>query len=98
VPETQDAVMTAVRRPQPPWPAGLAGAAFGMGTQAALWLTASYLAMAFSILEAVLAITVILTALYAPDKYSIRAFKLLPWTARLSANAHNEENHVTSAA
>ena len=90
--------MTAVRGPQAPLAARLAGAAFGMGTQTALWLTAPYLAMAFSILEAVLAIAVILTALYARDKYSIRAFKLLPWTAHRSTNGHNEENHVTSTA
>ena len=90
--------MTAVRGPQAPLAAGLAGAAFGTGTQTALWLTSPYLALAFSMLEAVLAITVILTALYAPDKYSIRAFKLLPWTARRSANGHNEEDHVSSAA
>jgi hypothetical protein len=45
-----------------------------------LSVTSSYLAVVIGMVEVALAITVILTALFAPDKYSQRAFRLLPWT------------------
>jgi hypothetical protein len=36
------------------------------------------------IVEVALTVAVILTATYGPDKYSSRAFRLLPWTADAS--------------
>lgn len=60
--------------------AGLAGVACGASTQVALSITSSDLIAVIAIVEVALAITVILTALYASDKYSLRAFRLLLWT------------------
>ncbi|GAA2148698.1 hypothetical protein [Actinomadura napierensis] len=45
-----------------------------------LWLTAPALAVVLIVLEAALTITIIATALYAPDPISARAFRMLPWT------------------
>ncbi|MDN3354925.1 hypothetical protein [Actinomadura sp. DC4] len=46
-----------------------------------MWLTAPTLAVVITLLEAVLTVTVVVTALYAPPRASTRAFRLLPWTA-----------------
>ena len=72
--------MSAAKRQRVPRITGLTCTAFGVGTQAALWLYAPYLAIAVAGLEAVLAILVVLTALYANETQSARAFRLLPWT------------------
>lgn len=58
----------------------------GPGAHLALYVVLPRLAMAIIVLEAVLAVTVILTALYAPDKYSNRAFTLLRWARRDGEN------------
>jgi hypothetical protein len=78
--------MSGMKSPVVPRVVGLTGAVFGAGTQAALWVVAPHLAVAVAILESSMAIAVILTALYAPEKYSTRAFRLLPWTTRQTAN------------
>jgi hypothetical protein len=49
-------------------------------THTALWLVAPALAASLTMLEAILTVTVILTALYAPVPISDRAFRMLPWT------------------
>ncbi|MDF5751755.1 hypothetical protein [Spongiactinospora sp. TRM90649] len=55
------------------------------GVHTALWAGAPGLAAALTLLEAALAATVVLTALYAPERLSDRAFRMLPWTARAPA-------------
>jgi hypothetical protein len=75
--------MTTAKGPRTPRAVGLAGV--GTGTQAALWLATPHLAVAITLIEATLVITVILTALYAADKYSARAFRLLPWPTNETA-------------
>jgi hypothetical protein len=52
-----------------------------LGTHAATWLTAPNLGEIIVLVEIALTAAVILTATYGPDKYSSRAFRLLPWTA-----------------
>jgi uncharacterized membrane protein (DUF485 family) len=60
----------------------MCGVALGVGAQATPWLATSYLGVAVTTVEIVLAITVILTALFGSERYSSRAFRLLPWVAR----------------
>lgn len=55
------------------------------GAHAALWLTAPWLAIALTLLEAALTTTVVLTALYATTTISDRAFRMLPWTIKPTA-------------
>lgn len=55
------------------------------GAHAALWLAAPGPAIALTLLEAALTTTVVLTALYAPDPISDRAFRMLPWTTPAQA-------------
>jgi hypothetical protein len=55
------------------------------GVHAGLWLIATPVAIALTSLEAVLAATVILTALYASPLLSERAFRMLPWTRQPSS-------------
>ena len=62
------------------------GVATAVGTHAALWLTIPSLAGIITILEAALAVLIFLTALFAPQKYSDRAFRMLVFTARQSDN------------
>ncbi|MBA2897752.1 hypothetical protein [Nonomuraea soli] len=50
------------------------------GVHASLWLSAPVIAAILTIAEAVLAVMVIVTALYAPERVSDRAFRMLPWT------------------
>lgn len=52
-----------------------------LGTHAATWLTAPSLGEIIVLVELALTVAVVLTATYGPDKYSSRAFRLLPWTA-----------------
>jgi hypothetical protein len=52
-----------------------------LGTHAATWLTAPNLGEIIVLVEIALTAAVIITAIYGPDKYSSRAFRLLPWTA-----------------
>lgn len=55
------------------------------GVHAGLWLIATPVAIALTSLEAVLAATVILTALFASPLLSERAFRMLPWTRQPSS-------------
>lgn len=55
------------------------------GVHAGLWLIAAPAAIALTSLEAALAATVILTALYASPLLSERAFCMLPWTRQPSS-------------
>jgi hypothetical protein len=59
-------------------------------------LTGPRLAATVSLLQETLVITVVLTALYGPEKYSQRAFRVLPWTARRSAKRRSPKtgNHT----
>ncbi len=57
-----------------------------VGTHAGLWLTNPRLAGNITALEAALAMIVFLTALFAPQKYSDRAFRMLVFTARQPAD------------
>jgi hypothetical protein len=50
-----------------------------LGTHAATWLAAPNLGEIIVLVEIALTVAVILTAAYGPDKYSSRAFRLLPW-------------------
>jgi len=50
------------------------------GVHAGLWLSAPIIAAILTITEAMLAVMVIVTALYAPKRVSDRAFRILPWT------------------
>lgn len=52
--------------------------AVAAGVNVSMWLTAAPLSMTLGV-GTLLAAAVILTALYAPDRYSARAFGLLPW-------------------
>jgi hypothetical protein len=45
-----------------------------------IWLTAPAVAIVCVLLEAALTVTIVLTALYAPERISDRAFRMLPWT------------------
>lgn len=45
-----------------------------------VWLSAPTLAVVLTLLEASLTVMIIVTALYAPDSISDRAFRMLPWT------------------
>jgi hypothetical protein len=70
-----------------------AGVAAGaIGTHAALWLTIPSLAGIITILEAALAMLVFLTALFAPQKYSDRAFRMLVFTAHQSVDENVPPN------
>ena len=51
-----------------------------LGIHMAVWATIPQLGFTMIGIGAALAMTVILTALYAPQKFSDRAFRLLPWT------------------
>lgn len=55
----------------------LCGAA---GAHAGMWLAAPVLATICMMLEVALTATVVLTALFAPEPISDRAFRMLPWT------------------
>ena len=67
-------------------PTARLGTAVGAtGVHAGLWLVAAPVAIALTSLEAVLAATVILTALYASPLLSERAFRMLPWTRQPSS-------------
>ncbi|MER6946511.1 hypothetical protein ABT294_21005 [Nonomuraea sp. NPDC000554] len=50
------------------------------GVHTGLWLSAPTLAVILTLLEALLTVVVIVTALYAPEPISDRAFRMLPWT------------------
>ncbi|MFG1620168.1 hypothetical protein ACGFI3_46105 [Nonomuraea wenchangensis] len=50
------------------------------GVHAGLWLTVPYLAAILVLVEAALAVVVVVTALYAAEPISKRAFRMLPWT------------------
>jgi hypothetical protein len=52
-----------------------------LGSNAAACMNAPRMAAGITITCAALAAATILTALYAPEKYSARAFHLLRWTA-----------------
>lgn len=84
--------MSAAKRQRAPRATGLTCTAFGVGTQAALWLYAPYLAIAVAVLETMLVILVVLTALYANETQSTRAFKLLPWTVSEHAQKDSKRN------
>ena len=64
----------------------LAAAAGLTGAHAALWLTAPRLSAAITLIEIALTVTVILTALYAPEEQSARAFRMLPWMTHHPTN------------
>ncbi|MGW3351392.1 hypothetical protein ACWDA3_49530 [Nonomuraea rubra] len=49
-----------------------------------LWPHGPILAMILILLETTSVITIIATALYAPETISDRAFRMLPWTKPLS--------------
>jgi len=70
--------------------------ALGAGTHTALWLIVPHLAAAITILEIAIATMVILTALYAPNNYSSRAFRLLPW-AILEATDEQHKSETAEA-
>ena len=61
----------------------------GAGMYMVIGLTGPRLGATVSFLQETLAITVVLTALYAPEKYSKRAFRVLPWTVRRSAKSRS---------
>lgn len=74
----------------------LAGAiTTGITTHPAVWLTADLLAEAITLIGLILVTTVVLTALYAPEKYSRRAFQIL---SRRNASISNQaiEDHEKS--
>jgi hypothetical protein len=48
-----------------------------LGAHAVIWAVAAHLGAAIAAVEVVLAVTVILTALFGPDRFSDRAFRLL---------------------
>jgi hypothetical protein len=50
------------------------------GIHAALWIEAAPVCIGLMCIEAALAVTIILTALFARDDLSDRAFRMLPWT------------------
>jgi hypothetical protein len=50
------------------------------GVHAGLWLAAPTVAGLLLVTEAVLVVVVVVTALYAPERISDRAFRMLPWT------------------
>jgi hypothetical protein len=72
-------------RRRQPGSARLGAAAAAAGAHAWLWLIATPVAIALTSLEAALAATVILTALYASPLLSERAFRMLPWTRQPSS-------------
>lgn len=49
------------------------------GIHTALWIEATPVCIALVCVEAALAVTIILTALFAKEDLSDRAFRLLPW-------------------
>jgi hypothetical protein len=57
-----------------------------VSAHAALWLAVPHLVVTVTVvLECALATAVILTALYARERYSKRAFRMLPWTTPKSS-------------
>jgi hypothetical protein len=78
--------------PRPPARAAIV-ARIGVATSAAgihaeLWLTATPAAVTLTLLEAALIATVILTALFAPSRFSTRAFRMLPFTTPAGERRH----------
>lgn len=51
------------------------------GANVGLWLAVAPLGIMLVATEVLLGAVVVLTALYAPDEYSARAFRLLTWTS-----------------
>lgn len=51
------------------------------GFNVGLWVAAAPLGIVLVATEVLLGAAVVLTALYAPDEYSARAFRLLTWTS-----------------
>jgi hypothetical protein len=51
------------------------------GIHTALWVEATPVCITLVCLEAALAVTIILTALFAKEDLSERAFRLLPWAS-----------------
>jgi hypothetical protein len=49
------------------------------GVHTALWIEATPVCIALVCIEAALAVTIILTALFAKEDLSDRAFRLIPW-------------------
>jgi hypothetical protein len=57
----------------------LSAAAGFTGPQAVLWILTAKVAAAVTIAEVVLAVTIVLTALFGPEKISHRAFQMISW-------------------
>ena len=93
--KSQPAVMCIAigpNRRRPPTTSALWSAALGVaGIRGTLWLTPLHLGEDLVIIEVALAIMVILTALYAPRRFSDRAFRMLPWTTRESTLCSSAE-------
>jgi hypothetical protein len=67
------------------------------GVHAITWLAAPRLGQVIIIVEIMLTITVMLTALYAPQEFSSRAFRLLPWPTSAPADLpKTRENDATT--
>jgi len=67
--------------------------AFGEAAAVVTAPSTLFLASIIAVLGAALAAVVILTALYAPEKYSVRAFRLLPWTDSPAGSANPQTRH-----
>jgi hypothetical protein len=61
------------------------------GIQVGLWLAAPPIAVALTCLEAILIMIVIVTALYASQRLSDRAFRILPWIKQQSKSDASSE-------
>ena len=72
-------------------PAWFGAALTATGIHTGLALTMPWAALALTALEAALSTTVILTALYAPESLSHRAFRLLPWTVTPPADTNRQD-------
>jgi hypothetical protein len=86
--------MRVLNRPETIWiaaPARKAALIGGGGSHIALWLCSLKLAEIVTLTEVALIILVILTAMYAPEMYSKRAFRLLPRTDESTTEQSNRE-------
>jgi hypothetical protein len=102
--KSQPAVMCIASGPtkrRPPATSALWSAALCVaGIGGMLGLTPQRLGEGLVIIEVALTITVILTALYAPRKFSDRAFRMLPWTTRestLHSSAEDRRQQIESS-
>jgi len=85
--------------PRPHRPVRVGAPTAAVGIHAGLWLIAAPVAVALVVLEAALATTVILTALFASPHFSERAFRLLPYTTptlRAAVDGRSEANGPTT--